>query len=235
MPVDPCKDSAGALLFRHDWKGKSREKFLSVGKQNYSGTKMHLCKNILKILLILSIISLFGCMTLKGQMSSDYQLAAHPDEGLVAFTVSCNAFTQNPNLGPAIEIHKASDRNLAGVFAKAYSAKYNCNSRNDPLSTPELKIMSLPVGEYYALWWLMSSNYNSVYFNVTPGKLNYLGRLELVADGRGESATWGTDLTKTVVENKAAIDIPKIKSQLPLLQNRDIQIMLFNPPPPEFR
>lgn len=184
------------------------------------------------VLLIFFAGLVSGCVstTTEGDLPSTYHFSPYTKMGIAALTVSCNI---NNGLMPmSLYFHQESAaKNIkSDSFLQDYRIMFNCNSSNDSLSEPELKLISLPAGVYYFNYfnqynvtYTISSFFNPLYFKVDPAKVNYLGWLQLVA-GSNSQYTF-------VLKDGAQRDIPWIKQKLPFLKTNAIEIKpLFNKP-----
>jgi len=177
-------------------------------------------KQLCKIIFLFCVpIMLSACLTMKSNVPRQYQLNSSSEEGLAAFSVTCSGDKGNVRT----EIYEGliqnfSKRNLLLNSGKTYSVEFSCNSLEEGMSRPELKVINLPAGNYFMLWWFLSTNANSVYFHVERGKLTYFGELHLKA-GRDFVYT-------TTINNRASRDIPWIKRELLHVNNSDFKIRL---------
>ncbi len=103
------------------------------------------------VLLIFFAGLVSGCVatTTKGDLPSTYNFSPNTQMGIAALTVSCNL---NHGLMPMrLYFHQesAAKKIKPDSFMHDYQIMFDCNSPNDSLSEPELKLINLPAGIYY--------------------------------------------------------------------------------------
>jgi hypothetical protein len=145
-----------------------------------------------KSILILSILGLFaGCnQTENPEVGSNYFFQPNGNQGTIAFSSRCNIWQG------MINVTFSPDRTKSDSKLK-YQVSINCNSPQQGLSAPEIKLLGLPAATYYivdvspsiAAYDYSNTPYFQklsipVRFKVEPNRVIYIGQLQLISSPR---------------------------------------------------